>query len=47
IGPTCHRDTESCFDRSDGSTSAEPTASELARLDGTIGERLRLLPEKS
>jgi len=47
VGPTCHRQTESCFDRSDGSTSAEPTASELARLDGTIGERLRLLPDKS
>lgn len=46
-GPTCHRHTESCFDSNDGSAGREPTVSELARLDGTIGERLRLLPERS
>lgn len=41
-GPTCHRGTTSCFD-----AAVLPLAAESARLDQTIAERLRDLPEGS
>lgn len=41
-GPTCHRGCTSCFDPGD-----TPTASELARLDAVIAQRLRDRPAGS
>jgi phosphoribosyl-ATP pyrophosphohydrolase/phosphoribosyl-AMP cyclohydrolase len=49
-GPTCHRGCSTCFDRVDADVvepALAPLASELARLDAVIAQRLRDRPEGS
>ncbi len=48
VGPTCHRDTRSCFDDADGQpTAAVQGFADLERLWDVIAERARMRPDGS
>ena len=47
LGPTCHRGSATCFDRSPADAAPAPRFTELATLDATIAQRLRDRPAGS
>jgi phosphoribosyl-ATP pyrophosphohydrolase/phosphoribosyl-AMP cyclohydrolase len=47
LGPTCHRGSATCFDRTMAEPAPSPRFAELATLDATIAQRLRDRPPGS